>query len=318
MGNYFSRKEIIYAVYQAKSFSKAAKKLFISQPSLSAMIKKMEEDMGVTLFDRTSKPIRVTEAGMQYIKTTEAIQRHERVFENYLSEHRSLQTGSLTLGCNQLMSTLVLPKYISEFVKRYPHISIHLVDDNSVALEDMITNGELDFVIDNQGFDDSIFEQKLLKQERLFLAVPASFACNAALANYGLSYEEVLSGAETAAPPLEAFGEISFVTMTKGNDTRNRSDEILRKGNAKFKTILEIDRLVTLYNFVEMGTAAAVVSDTLVQNIKHHLKDVVFYCLDSKLAKRNIYISYKKNRYYSKAMDAFLNMVMEMIDAAGL
>ena len=65
MGNYFSRKELVYTVYQEGSISKAAQKLFVSQPSLSVMIQRIEEEVGVPLFDRTSKPIRLTEAGAE-------------------------------------------------------------------------------------------------------------------------------------------------------------------------------------------------------------------------------------------------------------
>ena len=72
MENFFSHKDIIYTIYQEQSFSKAAQKLFISQPSLSVMIRKIEEDVGFPLFDRTSKPIRMTEAGMEYIRAAEA------------------------------------------------------------------------------------------------------------------------------------------------------------------------------------------------------------------------------------------------------
>ena len=73
MSSCFNRKEVIYTVYQEGSISKAAQKLFISQPSLSIMIRKIEDEIGVPLFDRTSKPLRMTQAGMEYIKAAEAI-----------------------------------------------------------------------------------------------------------------------------------------------------------------------------------------------------------------------------------------------------
>ena len=73
MDNYFNRKDLVYTVYREGSISRAAQKLFISQPSLSVMIHKIEEEIGTPLFDRTSKPIRLTEAGQEYIKATEEI-----------------------------------------------------------------------------------------------------------------------------------------------------------------------------------------------------------------------------------------------------
>lgn len=315
MGSCFNRKELVYTVYQEKSISKAAQKLFVSQPSLSIMIRKIEEEIGVPLFDRTSKPIRMTEAGMEYVKATEAILHIEKAFDNYVNAANELLTGSLTVGGNQLLSSLVLPKYISRFIQRYPDIRLHLADDNSLALENMISSGQLDLVIDNRRLDAEIFEQRLWRAEHLLLAVPADFTCNCGLERYQLREEDILNGSylapEVKPVPLDRFRDIPFVSMTKDNDTRRRTDEIFRQAGVTPSTILEIDRLVTLYNFIEIGAAASVVSDTLVRHIQHHNGKVVFYRLASPYAQREIYVSYKRNRYYSKAMQAFMELFFD-------
>lgn len=316
MSSYFNRKDLIYTVYKEKSISKAAQKLFISQPSLSIIIRKIEEEIGVPLFDRTSKPIRLTEAGVEYIKATESIAHIEKAFGNYISAFNDLLTGSLTIGGNQLLSSLVLPKYISAFIRRYPDIDLHLVDDNSIALENQINAGQLDLVIDNKKLDPDAFEQRLLRTERLLLAVPAGFACNTGLEAWQLREEDILSGAylapEVEPVPLEQFRDIPFISMTRDNDTRRRTDEIFHEAGIVPNMLLEIDRLVTLYNFIEIGTAASVVSDTLVQNLQYHKGKVLFYALGSAHAQRDIYVSYKRSRYYSKAMKAFVDLMFDM------
>ena len=119
MNDIFNKKDIIYTIYQEKSFSKAAQKLFIAQPSLSVIVKKIEDDIGLPLFDRTCKPIRMTEAGMEYIRATEAIRHIENAFTNYVDAVNELQTGTLTIGSNQLLSSLILPKHISKFITKY-------------------------------------------------------------------------------------------------------------------------------------------------------------------------------------------------------
>ncbi len=316
MGNYFSRKDLVYTVYREGSISKAAQKLFISQPSLSVMIQRIEEEVGVPLFDRTSKPIRLTEAGQEYIKATEEILHIEKAFENYLEASNQLQTGSLTIGSNQLLSSLVLPRYIGQFIAQYPNIRLNLVDDNSVVLENMAISGALDLVLDNHPLDRNVFEQHILRKEQLLLAVPRDFACNQGLESCQLTYEDILAGKHLGKsvkyPPMSAFEKIPFVTMTKQNDTRRRSDEIL--ADIKPQNILEIDRLVTLYSFVEQGTAASIVSDTLVQYLQSRSNRVVFYRLDSPHACRELYLSYKRNRYYSKAMQAFAELIRSSLD----
>ncbi len=316
MGNYFGRKDLIYTVYREGSISKAAQKLLISQPSLSVMIQKVEEDVGVPLFDRTSKPIRLTEAGQEYIKATEEMLHIEKAFSNYLEACQQLQTGSLTIGSNQLLSSLVLPRYIGQFLTQYPNIRLNLIDDNSVILENMAMSGALDLVLDNHPLDSTVFEQQILRKEQLILAVPCEFVCNKGLGNYQLRHEDIVAGKhlrKTAKiPPMSAYSGIPFVTMTKQNDTRHRSDEILREAGIKTKNILEIDRLVTLYSFVEQGTAASIVSDTLVQYLQNHGDNVVFYRLNSPHASRELYLAYKRNRYYSKAMEAFGKLIQNL------
>ena len=318
MSNYFSRKELIYTVYQERSISKAAQKLYISQPSLSVMIQRIEEEVGVPLFDRTCKPIRLTEAGQEYIKATEEMLHIERSFENYLQACQELQTGSLTIGSNQLLSSLVLPGFIGQFVAQYPNIHLNLVDDNSVVLENMAMSGQLDLVLDNQLLDSAVFEQKVLRREHLLLAVPVDFSCNHGLEPFALSYDDILAGKHLEPSgsyvPLHHFAQIPYVTMTRQNDTRRRSDEIFHEAGIKPHNILEIDRLVTLYSFVEQGTAASIVSDTLVQYLKSHGNRVVFYRLNSEYAVRALYLSYKRNRYYSKPMEAFGALISQIAD----
>lgn len=313
MNDIFNKKDIIYTIYQEKSFSKAAQKLFIAQPSLSVIVKKIEDEIGTPLFDRTCKPIRMTEAGMEYIRATEAIRHIENAFVNYVDAVNTLQTGSLTVGSNQLFSSLVLPKYIAKFIGKYPHIHLDLVDDNSIMLKNLISSGQVDLIIDNQKLDPEVFEQQVFQTEYLLLAVPAFFDCNRGLEAFQLTSDDILQNRHLSEdiPPvdLQAFSGVPFVFMTQDNDTRERTDEIFKGYSPKM--LFEIDRLVTLYNFIEIGTAASVVSDTLVKNTQHRSASVVFYKLNAPLARRDIYITYKKNKYYSKAMQSFIGLICE-------
>lgn len=312
MSSVFSRKDLIYAVYKEQSFSKAAQKLFIAQPSLSAMVKKAEEEIGLPLFDRTSKPIRLTEAGQEYIAAVEKIRQVESNFENYLMAVNNLEAGTLGIGSNQLLSSLVLPRYISRFIQEHPNIKLSLLDANSTTLENQITAGNLDIVIDNHILPDDQFERHLLAREHLFLAVPADFPENRNAESYRLTYEDILAGRHigiTLPPvPLELFSSVPFILMNRDNDARRHTDAIFHKVNFRPKVLLEMDRLTILYSYIEMGTAASVVSDTLIRNIRSTGNpNIFFYPLPTEHANREIYASYKRNKFYSKAMATFIN-----------
>ena len=83
MPEMFSHREIIYTIYKEQSFSRAAQKLFIAQPSLSLLVKKLENQLGVPLFDRSCKPIRLTEAGKEYIRAVESIRETEETLRAF-------------------------------------------------------------------------------------------------------------------------------------------------------------------------------------------------------------------------------------------
>ena len=308
----FRYRDFVYAVYQEQSFSKAAQKLFISQPSLSAAVKKAEEAVGVPLFDRTVKPVRLTEAGQRYIEAVRQLQLVSDNFEGYLQAVGRLETGSLGIGSNQLLSSLVLPRYVARFIKQYPGIQLSLVDANSTTLQNKMLVGELDLVIDNTRPSEKLYERKKLTAEHLLLAVPASRPENQAARDYQLRYEDILAGKHKKAPPvpLELFEDVPFILMNRDNDTRSQTNAIMQEARFSPKVVMEMDRLMTLYTYVELGVAASVVSDTLIRNVPD--TGTLFYPLSGRHAKRNIYVSYKKNKYCSAAMQTFIDSLGDL------
>lgn len=316
MPEMFSHREIIYTIYKEQSFSKAAQKLFMAQPSLSLLVKKLENQLGVPLFDRSCKPIRLTEAGKEYIRAVESIRQTEADFMNYLQSVRALEAGALGIGSNQLLSSLVLPKYIAGFNRKYPKIQLSLIDANSTTLQNALTSGELDMVIDNHILPDDLFEQEQIATEHLLLAVPSIFPENEALVSYRLRYEDVLAGRHICineAFPLKKLQNVPFILMNRDNDTRKVTDHIFQEANFSPTVLFELDRLTTLYSYIELGAAASIVSDTLVRNV--HTNDpghIYFYPINSKYASRGIYASYKKSKYRSPAMQAFADSIADL------
>ena len=88
----------VYTVYEEKSFSKAAERLFVSQPSLSAMVKKVESDYGITIFDRTTTPVSLTPEGEYYIHTAKRVLKLETDMRQHFRECSKGLNGSVTFG----------------------------------------------------------------------------------------------------------------------------------------------------------------------------------------------------------------------------
>ena len=90
--------DYVYEVYKERSFSAAAKNLFVSQPALSTAVKKLEESLGITIFDRSGSPLSLTEAGRVYIAALEEIRAIDRRMREQLADLSALQSGHIVVG----------------------------------------------------------------------------------------------------------------------------------------------------------------------------------------------------------------------------
>ena len=97
----FDGMEYVYAVYRAGSFQRAAEELFVSQPSVSASVRRVEERVGSRLFDRSRKPLALTECGEAYIACAEKILAMERGFAEYVNDWEGLRCGELVVGAHR-------------------------------------------------------------------------------------------------------------------------------------------------------------------------------------------------------------------------
>ena len=303
MPDLFRYRKIIETISEEQSFSKAANKLFMPQPSLSVMVKKLEDEIGMPLFDRTTKPVRLTDAGREYLKTANAINLAEHDFENYIDSINRLQNGYLRIGTNQLLSDLVMPEFLSVFMYRYPGIRIEMMNADSAALERLLTEGNLDLVIDNHPLDDKTFDQQELFRENIVLAVPDAFAPENREGR--MTADEVLSPVYTEKAPIDLhhLRDVPFILLTKGNETRQLTDILCRHAGFSPNILLEVDRLTTVYRYTSIGAGISFISDTLLRYTSVRPDNVGYYRSMSKYSTRPVYISVKKSRYYSRAME---------------
>ena len=236
----FVWKKYVYEVYKERSFTKAAQNLYISQPSLSARIKKIEEIIGEPLFDRSTTPLQLTEVGKVYIEAAEEITQIEQRVENYINDLAGLKTGNLAVGASTLFAAYVVPSLITQFNQKFPDVHIQLIEGNTAELEEMLGSNALDFVIDNYHYDSILYNKELYCEENILLAVPKHFAVNEELGMYQLSYKNIKNknylNQKYPAVPLGRFADLPFIMLTQGNDTRTRGDRLCR--NVGFKLSL--------------------------------------------------------------------------------
>ena len=310
----FQGMEYVYEVYKEKSFSKAAKNLFISQPSLSATVKRVETRIGYPIFNRNTTPLTLTECGERYIQSVEQILAIQNSFANFVNDLGGLKTGHLVLGGSSLFSSCVLPRLVGEFTRRFPQVKITLIEESTARLEELLLSGVLDLVIDNYPFNESVFGRKLFQEEHLLLAVPRSFSINERFLPWQISVDQIATGDfldEKIAPvPLGQFKNEPFVVLKQENDTRRRSAKLCQAYGFSPKVVLELDQQMTSYNITCTGMGISFISDTLIRHVPPH-PEVIYYKLPTEDTRRNLYFYWKNGKYISRAMEEFLNMASE-------
>lgn len=312
----FVWKKYVYEVYKERSFTKAAQNLYISQPSLSARIKKIEEIIGEPLFDRSTTPLQLTEVGKVYIEAAEEITQIEQRVENYINDLAGLKTGNLAVGASTLFATYVVPSLITQFNQKFPDVHIQLIEGNTAELEEMLGSNALDFVIDNYHYDSILYNKELYCEENILLAVPKHFAVNEELGMYQLSYKNIKNknylNQKYPAVPLGRFADLPFIMLTQGNDTRTRGDRLCRNVGFKPNIVLEFNQQSTAYMASSTQLGATFISDILVSQLPT-FENLVYYKLDGEEAKRKVFFYYKTHKYKTRVMEEFIRMMHEQI-----
>ena len=304
----FKNKEYVLAIYREKSFSKAAESLSVSQPSLSASIKRIEQKISEPIFDRSSNPLKLTEIGEEYVNRALEIEQIEKDFERYVSDHTKLLKGTIRLGGSSFFSSLILPKLIYDFNVKYPQIKFEIYEGSTKKLMNKLANGELDFVIDNTINEDENILSTVFSSERLLLAVPKSFAVNESLDKFKLNEKDIKENKYLSSFPsvdLKAFENYPFVLLNPENDTGKRAEKLLKKHGVKPNVAFKLDQQATAFNVSCTGMAISFVSDTLVKSLNSE-RQICYYLLADKEAERNIYFYQKKNHYLSLASRYFI------------
>ena len=312
----FVWKKYVYEVYKERSFTKAAQNLYISQPSLSARIKKIEEIIGEPLFDRSTTPLQLTEVGKVYIEAAEEITQIEQRVENYINDLAGLKTGNLAVGASTLFAAYVVPSLITQFNQKFPDVHIQLIEGNTAELEEMLGSNALDFVIDNYHYDSILYNKELYCEENILLAVPIHFAVNEELGMYQLSYKNIKNknylNQKYPAVPLGRFADLPFIMLTQGNDTRTRGDRLCRNVGFKPNIVLEFNQQSTAYMASSTQLGATFISDILVSQLPA-FENLVYYKLDGEEAKRKVFFYYKTHKYKTRVMEEFIRMMHEQI-----
>ncbi|WP_458414761.1 cidABC operon transcriptional activator CidR [Schinkia sp. CFF1] len=139
-------KHLLYFIEVAKekSFSRAADKLYITQPTISKMIKNLEDELGIALFDRSKKQLVLTDGGKIILEQAKLIDYAFHNLETELDQLLGLKKGHIRIGLPPIFDAYMFLKIVSDFHEKYPGITFQLVEEGSKKIEESVENNLLD------------------------------------------------------------------------------------------------------------------------------------------------------------------------------
>lgn len=136
--------EYIIAVDNHRHFARAAASCFVTQPTLSMQIHKLEEELGVTIFDRSRKPLQPTDIGVQILQQARIVVNEEKRIEEIIQTHKGEIAGDFKLAVIPTVASSLLPRFLKCFLKDYPKVSLQIEELQTKVIIERLKNGTLD------------------------------------------------------------------------------------------------------------------------------------------------------------------------------
>ncbi len=166
----------IVAVARERHFGKAAEACFVSQPTLSVAVKKLEDELDVKLFERSANEVSVTRLGEEIVRQAQSVLEQAASIKDIAKRGQDPLAGSLRLGVIYTIAPYLLPDLVHQVIKRTPQMPLMLQENFTVKLLDMLRMGEIDCAILAEPFPDTGLAVAQLYDEPFFAAVPMAHA----------------------------------------------------------------------------------------------------------------------------------------------
>ncbi|MDC0760190.1 LysR family transcriptional regulator [Brevibacillus sp. AG] len=272
------------------SYSKAAQKLHISQPSLSNAIKNLEQEVGSPLLERNTRKMEMTDAGKILYQKSLLLLSQMNMLKKEMEEVKLTGSGDLIIGIIESVKHWI-PKVIREYQRRFPSINIKLIEVLSgKAVKESLRKYHTHLLITNQFIDEEDIESFPLYDERLMMVLHK---------DHPLAEKELIRLKDLASEP--------FIISTEGFQTR---EDILtafsfEQVNPQIK--FEIERFETALTLVRENLGVTIIPENYLSGSTD--ASLVRKTIDSPALERTVYLAYLKNRYLAPAVQAFLEEV---------
>ncbi|NHN28602.1 LysR family transcriptional regulator [Paenibacillus agricola] len=282
-----------------KNFSRAAEKLHIAQPSLSQQLSKLEKEIGLLLFQRTTNSVEVTYAGSLFVEKAQAILDMVEQLKREMEDISQMRKGKLVVGSLPITGAHVLPLVLPIFQANYPEIEIVLIEEASAHLEQLTASGQIDISLLSIPLQNESLTYEPIIKEEILLAVPPQHR-----------FASMMSDDQHTIDIHELRDE-PFIALKKGQGFRQITFELCANAGFKPNIVFESSNIETVQSLVAAGMGIAFVPH-MVSRGGWSQQAPTYLSLTHKPT-RTLVIAYRKGRYLSKAVGAFMKTFHDVL-----
>lgn len=276
------------------SFTRASQELRISQPTLTTSVRHVEEALGVSLFDRTTRTVRLTADGAEFLPVVERLLGD---FDAALSDMQALgerRRGRVIVACLPSLAVRLIAPIIPRFARAYPGIVVMLRDGNAGSVVRRVLTREADFGVSSHWEDEPDLAFTPLLHDRYCVVCPAD--------------HELVQHNTLRLGDLEGF---PFLAMSMNTGIRPHVERAVAKADVKLDVVCEISQLSTLGGMIEAGLGISVVPELATPITAHH--GIVTRPLVEPVIEREIGLITRAGRSLSPAAETFREAILEQV-----
>ena len=281
-------------IAECRSITRAAEKLYVSQPYLSKYLKALETSVGSQLFERRRNELVLTSAGEAYLKYIRDCTVLDRRWLKEIDEIKADMRGRIALGLHMWRSSKLIPDVLPAFLDQYPHVDIELYEGTSPFLQDLLMQEKLDFCIMNLPIDYEHFNYEVIMREKILLA--------------GSPKNPVVQQALDENPSYDDFPHFDLNRLTgqtlclmkTGEQIHTKISGVLNHYHVTPSRVIETTNQQTALNLAKTGFCFTFVP----QNGMHFLQEppgkLVFFTVGSPVLTQTLVAVYSKEYPLSK------------------
>ena len=162
----------VLAVAEHQNFTKAAQKVFVTQPTLSMQIQKLEDELDILIFDRSKKPIELTETGRKIVNQARNIVDESERIQDIVDQQKGFIGGTFRLGVIPTIMPTLLPMFLNNFIKKYPKVKLKIEELNTNTIIERLKEGHLDAAIAATPLELDDIKEQILYYEPFVAYIP--------------------------------------------------------------------------------------------------------------------------------------------------